>query len=161
SLDRVREQDIVPAVARSRKSAEPWIFYEGPPTANGKPGVHHVCARVFKDIYPRFQTMRGHDVPRESGWHCYERTSELEVEKALGLQTKGDIEAYGIEEFNQRCRESVRTYVEDWSALTARSGVWIDTADAYWTLSNEYVESVWWLLKQMWDKDLLYEGHKV
>ncbi|HEX4868422.1 MAG TPA: class I tRNA ligase family protein, partial [Acidimicrobiales bacterium] len=160
-LARWRERDVVEAVARSRKGAEPWIFYEGPPTANGKPGLHHVWARVFKDVYPRFQTMRGRDVPRKGGWDCHGLPVELEVEKALGLATKGDIEAYGIEAFNQRCRESVQGYVEDWSALTTRSGVWIDTDDAYWTLSNEYIESVWWLVKQMWDRDLLYEGHKV
>jgi isoleucyl-tRNA synthetase len=160
-LARWREHDVIDEVRRSRKGAEPWVFYEGPPTANGKPGLHHVWARVFKDLYPRFQTMRGHDVPRKGGWDCHGLPVELEVEKELGLSTKGDIEAYGIEAFNQRCRDSVQRYVEDWSALTTRSGTWIDTADAYWTLSNEYVESVWWLVKQMWDADLLYEGHKV
>ena len=105
--------------------------------------------------------MRGHDVPRKGGWDCHGLPVELEIEKELGLATKGDIEAYGIEAFNDRCRESVRRYVEDWSALTTRSGTWIDTADAYWTMSNEYIESVWWLVKQLWDADLLYEGHKV
>ena len=137
------------------------MFYEGPPTANGKPGLHHVWARAFKDLYPRFQTMRGHDVPRKGGWDCHGLPVELEVEKELGLSTKHEIEAYGIEAFNQRCRASVQRYVEDWSALTARSGTWIDTADAYWTLSNEYVESVWWLVKQLWEHGLLYEGHRV
>ncbi|MEO7427859.1 MAG: isoleucine--tRNA ligase [Acidimicrobiales bacterium] len=160
-LERWREQDIVGAVERSRTGAAPWIFYEGPPTANGKPGLHHVWARAFKDLYPRFQTMRGHDVPRKGGWDCHGLPVELEIEKELGLATKGDIEAYGIEAFNDRCRASVRRYVEDWSALTTRSGTWIDTADAYWTMSNEYIESVWWIVKQLWDADLLYEGHKV
>ncbi|MFZ6002290.1 MAG: isoleucine--tRNA ligase [Actinomycetota bacterium] len=160
-LERWRERGVVEEVQRSRKGAEPWVFYEGPPTANGKPGLHHVWARVFKDLYPRFQTMRGHDVPRKGGWDCHGLPVELEVEKELGLATKGDIEAFGIEAFNDRCRESVRRYVEDWSALTTRSGTWIDTADAYWTMSNEYIESVWWLVKQLWDSDLLYEGHKV
>jgi isoleucyl-tRNA synthetase len=160
-LARWRERDVVGAVQRSRKGADPWVFYEGPPTANGRPGLHHVWARVFKDLYPRFQTMRGHDVPRKGGWDCHGLPVELEVEKELGLSTKHDIEAYGIEAFNQRCRESVQRYVEDWSALTTRSGTWIDTADAYWTLSNDYIESVWWLVKQLWDHDLLYEGHKV
>src|SRR3546814_20850240 len=94
--------------------------------------------------------MRGRDVPRKGGWDCHGLPVELEVEKALGLATKGDIEAYGIEEFNQRCRESVQGYVEDWSALTTRSGVWIDTSDAYWTLSHDYIESVWGRVKQMW-----------
>ncbi len=160
-LDRWRTRDVIEEVRRSRKGAEPWVFYEGPPTANGKPGLHHVWARAFKDLYPRFQTMRGFDVPRKGGWDCHGLPVELEIEKELGLATKGDIEAYGIEAFNDRCRESVRRYVEDWSALTTRSGTWIDTADAYWTLSNDYVESVWWLVKQLWDADLLYEGHKV
>jgi isoleucyl-tRNA synthetase len=160
-LDRWRANDVVDEVRRSRKGAEPWVFYEGPPTANGRPGLHHVWARAFKDLYPRFQTMRGHDVPRKGGWDCHGLPVELEVEKELGLSTKHDIEAYGIEAFNDRCRESVRRYVEDWSALTTRSGTWIDTADAYWTMSNDYIESVWWLVKQLWDSDLLYEGHKV
>ncbi len=118
-------------------------------------------ARVFKDLYPRFQTMRGHAVPRKGGWDCHGLPVELEVEKELGLHSKHEIEAYGVAAFNQHCRDSVFRYVEDWSALTTRSGTWIDTEDAYWTLSNEYVESVWWLLSQLWEKGLLYEGHKV
>lgn len=160
-LDRWRTGDIVGRARRSRVGNEPWIFYEGPPTANGRPGLHHVWARVFKDIYPRFQTMRGRDVPRKGGWDCHGLPVELEVEKELGLSTKQEIEAFGIAEFNRRCRESVQRYVADWTALTERSGVWIDTADAYWTLDNSYVESVWWLIRQLWDKGLLYEGHKV
>jgi isoleucyl-tRNA synthetase len=160
-LARWREHDVVAETTRLRKDGEPWIFYEGPPTANGRPGLHHVWARVFKDLYPRFQTMRGKNVPRKGGWDCHGLPVELEVEKELGLKTKHDIEAFGIAEFNQRCRDSVHRYVEDWSSLTSRSGVWIDTADAYWTLSNDYVESVWWLLKQLWEKGFLYEGHKV
>jgi len=160
-LDRWRAEDIVARVRTSRAGNEPWVFYEGPPTANGRPGLHHVWARVFKDIYPRFQTMRGRDVPRKGGWDCHGLPVELEVEKELGLSTKQEIEDFGIAEFNRRCRESVQRYVTDWTALTERSGVWIDTADAYWTLDNSYVESVWWLIKQLWDKGLLYEGHKV
>jgi isoleucyl-tRNA synthetase len=160
-LARWRERDVIKKVAQSRDGAKPWIFYEGPPTANGQPGLHHVWARVFKDLYPRFQTMRGYAVPRKGGWDCHGLPVELEIEKQLGLATKADIEAYGIEAFNQRCRESVQRYVEDWSSLTTRSGVWIDTADAYWTMTNDYVESVWWLVRQLWDKGLLYEGHRV
>lgn len=160
-LARWRELDVVEAVNELRRDGEPWIFYEGPPTANGKPGLHHVWARVFKDLYPRFQTMRGHRVPRKGGWDCHGLPVELEVEKELGLSSKHDIEAYGIAGFNQRCRDSVHRYVNDWSALTERAGVWIDTANAYWTLDNSYIESVWWLLAQMWEKGLLYEGHKV
>jgi isoleucyl-tRNA synthetase len=160
-LQRWREHDVEAESQRLRRDGKPWIFYEGPPTANGRPGLHHVWARVFKDLYPRFQTMRGHAVPRKGGWDCHGLPVELEVEKELGLHSKHEIEAYGVAEFNQRCRDSVLRYVEDWSALTTRSGTWIDTADAYWTMSNEYVESVWWLISQLWQKGLLYEGHKV
>ena len=161
ALARWRERDVVAETARLRKGGEPWIFYEGPPTANGRPGLHHVWARAFKDLFPRFQTMRGHDVPRKGGWDCHGLPVELEVEKELGLHNKHEIEAYGIEAFNERCRDSVLRYVEDWSSLTSRSGVWIDTADAYWTLDNDYVESVWWLVRRLWDEGLLYEGHRV
>ena len=160
-LARWRDEDLASQVRKLREGATPWIFYEGPPTANGRPGLHHVWARVFKDLFPRFQTMRGHDVPRKGGWDCHGLPVEIEVEKALGISRKQEIEAYGIEEFNKRCRESVQRYVADWESLTERSGVWIDTEDAYWTLDNTYVESVWWLVKQMWDAGLLYEGHRV
>ncbi len=160
-LARWKDDDIIARVAAHRKDGEPWIFYEGPPTANGRPGLHHVWARVFKDLYPRFQTMRGKAVPRKGGWDCHGLPVELEIEKELGLSTKHEIEAYGVEAFNAKCRESVHRYVSDWTALTERAGVWIDTDNAYWTLDNGYVESVWWLLRQMWDKGLLYEGHRV
>ncbi len=156
-----RRDDIAGQVARAGKDGEPWIFYEGPPTANGRPGLHHVWARVFKDLFPRFQTMRGRRVPRKGGWDCHGLPVELEIERELGLHSKHEIEHYGIAEFNQRCRESVQRYVEDWTALTGRSGTWIDTKDAYWTLTNDYIESVWWLVRQMWDEGLLYEGHRV
>ncbi len=160
-LQHWREHDVEAESQKRRRDGKPWIFYEGPPTANGRPGLHHVWARVFKDLYPRFQTMRGHAVPRKGGWDCHGLPVELEVEKELGLRSKHEIEAYGVAEFNQHCRDSVLRYVEDWSALTTRSGTWIDTADAYWTMSNDYVESVWWLISQLWQKGLLYEGHKV
>jgi isoleucyl-tRNA synthetase len=161
TLARWRERKVIEETARLREGGEPWIFYEGPPTANGRPGLHHVWARAFKDLFPRFQTMRGRDVPRKGGWDTHGLPVELEIEKELGLGSKAEIEAYGIEAFNARCRESVTRYVEDWSALTSRAGVWIDTADAYWTLKNEYIESVWWLMRQLWDQGLLYEGHRV
>ncbi len=160
-LERWGAHDLPAAVHKLRAGAEPWIFYEGPPTANGRPGIHHVWARVFKDLYPRFQTMRGHDVPRKGGWDCHGLPVEIEVEKELGLTTKQQVEEYGIDAFNQRCRESVTRYVDDWVSLTSRSGVWIDTSDAYWTMDSTYVESVWWLIKQMWDDGLLYEADRV
>ncbi len=159
--DRWRSQAVISRLTALRADAEPWVFYEGPPTANGRPGLHHVWARVFKDIYPRFQTMRGHQVPRKGGWDCHGLPVELEVQKALGLRSKDEIEAYGIDRFNQACRTSVERYVGDWEDLTTRSGVWIDTENAYWTMDNSYVESVWWLLRTLWDRGLLYEGHRV
>ena len=156
-----REHDVFAESLRRREGAPEWVFYEGPPTANGRPGIHHVWARLFKDIYPRFHTMRGKYVPRRAGWDCHGLPVEVEVEKELGFAGKPEIEDFGIEAFNQRCRESVQRYVEDWSALTSRIGMWLDMSDAYWTMSNEYIESVWWLYRQMWDKEQLYEGYKV
>ena len=160
-LARWQAADLPRRVQAHRAGGEPWIFYEGPPTANGRPGLHHVWGRVFKDLYPRFRTMQGYAVPRKGGWDCHGLPVELGIEKELGLTSKHDIEAYGIAEFNAKCRESVHRYVADWTALTERSGVWIDTEDAYWTLDNHYIESVWWQLRQLWDADLLYEGHRV
>jgi isoleucyl-tRNA synthetase len=152
----------LPDEARRLRAGRPqWTFYEGPPTANGRPGLHFTWPRVFKDLFPRFHTMRGRFVPRKGGWDCHGLPVELEVEKELGLRSKAAIESYGIDRFNERCRESVTRYVEDFTELTERTGVWIDTEDAYWTLSNEYIESVWWLLRRMWDRGLLYEGHRV
>ncbi len=146
---------------RRREGAPAWTFYEGPPTANGAPGSHHVLARVFKDIFPRFRTMRGFYVERKGGWDCHGLPVELAVEAELGFNHKGDIERYGIAEFNQRCREKVLSHVEDWTRLTERIGFWIDVEDAYRTLDPEYVESVWWALKTIHDKGLLYERLKV
>src|SRR3954470_4558482 len=160
-LERWRDRDVFHESIRRREGAEPFIFYEGPPTANGRPGSHHVLARVFKDVFPRYQTMRGHFVPRKAGWDCHGLPVELEVEKELGFEHKNDIEVYGIDKFNAKCRESVLRYIDEWNALTERIGFWIDTDDAYYTFTNEYVESVWWSLKQVWEKGLLTEGHKV
>jgi len=161
ALERWRTDDLFHESLRRREGSPEWVFYEGPPTANGRPGTHHVWARVFKDLYPRFHTMRGKFVARKGGWDCHGLPVELEVEKELGFSGKAQIEQYGIEAFNARCRESVHRYVDDFARLTERIGMWIDTDDAYWTLSTDYVESVWWLFKQMWDKGLIYEGFKV
>jgi isoleucyl-tRNA synthetase len=150
-----------------RKSVEqrpedrPFVFYEGPPTANGRPGFHHVLARAFKDLVPRYKTMRGYRVERKGGWDCHGLPVELEVEKELGLTGKADVEEYGVEEFNRLCRESVFRYVEDWRKMSDRMGFWVDMENPYQTLDNSYIESVWWALKQLHDKDLLYEGYKV
>ena len=160
-LERWRERDVFQESMRRREGSEPWVFYEGPPTANGRPGTHHVLARVFKDVYPRFKTMRGYHVERKGGWDCHGLPVEIAVEKELGITSKAEIEAYGIAEFNQKCRESVFTFLEDWDRLTERIGFWVDLDEAYRTLDTSYVESVWWALKTIWDKGLLYEGHKV
>jgi isoleucyl-tRNA synthetase len=160
-LQRWRDRDVFAESVRRREGAPPWVFYEGPPTANGRPGSHHVLARVFKDIYPRFKTMRGHYVERKGGWDTHGLPVEIAVEQKLGLKSKADIEAYGIAEFNRQCRESVFEYLEDWRALTERIAMWVDLDHAYRTLDTTYVESVWWALRQIWDKGLLYEGHRV
>ncbi len=160
-LARWREDDVFARSLANREGAEVWSFYEGPPTANGRPGSHHVLARVFKDVYPRYKTMRGYRVPRKAGWDCHGLPVELEVEKQLGIASKQEIEEFGIAEFNQRCRESVFEYVEEWNRLTERIGFWIDLDDPYVTLEDDYIESVWWSLKKHWEEGRLYEGHKV
>jgi isoleucyl-tRNA synthetase len=160
-LQRWRERDVFRESLRRREGAQPWVFYEGPPTANGRPGAHHVLARAFKDIYPRFKAMRGFLVERKGGWDCHGLPVEIAVQQQLGIDNKHEIEAYGIAEFNQRCRESVFEYLEDWSALTERIGFWLDLDDAYRTMDPSYIESVWWALREIHDKGLLYEGHKV
>jgi isoleucyl-tRNA synthetase len=161
ALARWREEEVFERSLAARADAPVWSFYEGPPTANGRPGSHHVFARVFKDVYPRYKTMCGYRVPRKAGWDCHGLPVELEVEKQLGISSKQEIEEFGIAEFNQRCRESVFEYVEDWNKLTERIGVWIDLDDPYVTLEDDYIESVWWSLRKLWDDDRLYEGHKV
>jgi isoleucyl-tRNA synthetase len=160
-LERWRERDVFHESIRRREGAPPFIFYEGPPTANGRPGSHHVLSRVFKDVFPRYKTMQGHFVPRKAGWDCHGLPVELEIEKELGFHNKHDIERFGIAEFNARCRESVLRYIDEWNELTQRIGFWIDTDDAYFTLDPNYIESVWWSLKQVWEKGLLVEGNRV
>ncbi|HET7590316.1 MAG TPA: isoleucine--tRNA ligase [Solirubrobacterales bacterium] len=160
-LARWREEQVFERSLAQREGAPVWSFYEGPPTANGRPGSHHVLARVFKDVYPRYKTMCGYRVPRKAGWDCHGLPVELEVEKQLGISSKQEIEELGIAEFNRRCRESVFEYVEEWNKLTERIAFWIDLDDPYVTLEDDYIESVWWSLKQLWEKGRLYEGHKV
>ncbi len=160
-LERWREGDVFARSLSNRAGAPVWSFYEGPPTANGKPGSHHVLSRVFKDIYPRYRAMRGYRVPRKAGWDCHGLPVELEVEKELGISAKSEIEELGIAEFNRRCRESVFRYVEDWNRLTERIGFWIDLDDPYITMTNDYIESVWWSLRQSWEAGRLYQAHKV
>jgi isoleucyl-tRNA synthetase len=138
-----------------------YVFYEGPPTANGKPGVHHVLARAYKDLFPRYKTMRGYHVSRRGGWDTHGLPVELEVEKRLGFTHKRQIEQYGIEKFNELCRQSAFEYIQDWEKLTERIGYWVDLDTAYVTFTNDYIESVWWILKTLWDKGLIYQGYKV
>src|SRR5215472_9698811 len=138
-----------------------WTFYEGPPTANGMPGVHHIEARVFKDVFPRFKTMQGFYVPRQAGWDCHGLPGEVAVEKELGLSGKKDIEAYGIAAFNQRCRESVLLHVDAFEELTDRLGYWIDLSSAYRTMDASYIESVWWSLKEIFRKGLLVKDYRI
>jgi len=160
-LERWRERDVFAQSLERRRGAPSWGFYEGPPTANGAPGSHHVLARVFKDIFPRYRTMCGYYVERKGGWDCHGLPVELAVEAELGMKSKADIERYGIAEFNERCRQKVLSHVEDWTRLTERIGFWVDTEHAYKTLDPSYVESVWWALKTIHDKGLLFEKLKV
>ena len=143
------------------RAGTPWTFYEGPPTANGRPGTHHVEARVFKDVFPRFKTMQGYHVERKAGWDCHGLPVELAVEKELGFSGKNDIEAFGIAEFNQRCRESVRRHVDAFAEMTERMGYWVNLDEAYWTMNPGYVDSVWWALKRIHESGLLVEDFRV
>jgi isoleucyl-tRNA synthetase len=156
-----RERKVFERSLEQRVGADPFVFYEGPPTANGRPGVHHVEARVFKDVFPRFRTMRGYRVDRKAGWDCHGLPVELEVEKELGLTHKREIEEYGIEAFNARCRESVERYVGAFEELTERIGFWIDTGRAYRTMDAAYVQSVWWALAELHRRGMLFEDYKV
>jgi isoleucyl-tRNA synthetase len=160
-LARWRERDVFAESIERRRDGPRWGFYEGPPTANGLPAVHHVLARVFKDIFPRYRSMCGYHVDRKGGWDCHGLPVELAVETDLGLTSKVQIEEYGIAEFNARCRTKVLSHIDDWTKLTERIGYWVDTDNAYKTLDPSYVESVWWALKMIYEKGLLYEKLKV
>jgi isoleucyl-tRNA synthetase len=145
----------------ARQGGQRFVLYEGPPTANGSPGIHHVLSRVFKDIIPRYKAMKGFYTPRIAGWDTHGLPVELEVEKELGLSSKKDIEEFGIDKFNARCRESVFSYLKEWNELTERIAFWVDLEHPYITMDNDYIESVWWAIKGMWDKNLIYQGYKV
>lgn len=145
----------------ARSSSPKYIFYEGPPTANGNPGIHHVLSRVFKDVIPRYKTMKGFCVPRKAGWDTHGLPVELEVEKQLGFTGKAQIESYGVAKFNALCRESVFKYLKQWDSLTERIAFWVDIDHPYVTLDNSYIESCWWAIKQLWDRGLIYQGYKV
>ncbi len=156
-----KQAEIFRKTVEQRQGAPEFVFYEGPPTANGKPGVHHVLARAFKDMFPRYKIMRGYHVSRRGGWDTHGLPVEIEVEKQLGFTNKQQIEEYGIDRFNELCKKSVFTYIQDWEKLTDRIAFWVDLEDAYVTYTNDYIESVWWILKNFWERDLLYKGYKV
>ncbi|MBU6244419.1 MAG: isoleucine--tRNA ligase [Actinomycetales bacterium] len=156
------EREAVFEASVARTAGRPaWVFYEGPPTANGTPGTHHVEARAFKDVFPRYRTMKGYHVPRQAGWDCHGLPVELAVEKELGFTGKQDIEEYGIAAFNERCRQSVLRHVGEFADMTRRMGYWVDMDAAYWTMDPGYVQSVWWSLKQIFDKGLLMQDYRV
>jgi isoleucyl-tRNA synthetase len=160
-LARWRDEDLFARTLAARAGAEPFVFFEGPPTANGKPGIHHVFARTIKDLFCRHRAMKGFLVHRKAGWDTHGLPVEIEVEKRLGLKGKPDIEKLGVAEFNRLCRESVFTYRADWEKLSERIGYWLDYDDPYVTYAPEYVESVWWALATLFRKGLLYRGHKI
>ncbi|MER7460017.1 isoleucine--tRNA ligase [Micromonospora sp. NPDC126480] len=160
-LDFWRERGVFERSLSQSAGRPEWVFYEGPPTANGMPGAHHIEARVFKDVFPRYKTMKGFHVARKAGWDCHGLPVELAVEKELGFSGKQDIEAYGIEKFNERCRESVTRHTDAFAELTRRMGYWVDMDDAYRTMDPGYIESVWWSLQQIFDKGLLVRDFRV
>jgi len=160
-LDYWRENDIFQKSMKLREGQPQFVFLEGPPTANGRPGVHHILARVMKDVICRYKTMQGNYVYRKAGWDTHGLPVEIEVEKKLGISGKPQIEEYGVREFVEKCKESVFTYEKDWREITERIGFWVDIDHPYITLENEYIESVWWSLKKFWEAGLLYQGHKV
>jgi isoleucyl-tRNA synthetase len=160
-LDFWAANDTFAASLERTAGGKPWTFYEGPPTANGMPGTHHIEARVFKDVFPRFKTMQGYHVERKAGWDCHGLPVELAVEKELGFNGKPDIEAFGVEAFNAKCRASVSRHVDAFTELTTRMGYWVNLEDAYWTMDPSFVESVWWALKQIHSKGLLVEDYRV
>ena len=160
-LDFWSSNDIFHKSLKRTEDGPLWVFFEGPPTANGMPGTHHVEARVFKDVFPRYRTMKGFNVPRKAGWDCHGLPVELAVEKELGFSGKQDIEKYGIAEFNEKCRQSVLKYVGAFGDMTTRMGYWVDMDQAYWTMDEKYVDSVWWSLKRIFDKGLLVQDYRV
>lgn len=155
------EKNIFKKTVEKTAPKGPFVFFEGPPTANGKPGIHHAESRAFKDCIPRFKTMQGYNVVRKAGWDTHGLPVELEVEKQLGFKSKSEIEEYGIEKFNAKCKESVWEYKKDWEEFTQRLGYWVDLEDAYITYKSEYIESLWWVVKQIWERGLLYKDYRV
>jgi isoleucyl-tRNA synthetase len=160
-LDFWKEQGVFDKSILIREKGPHYVFYEGPPTANGSPGVHHVLARLYKDAVCRYKTMKGYHVPRKAGWDTHGLPVELEVERSLSLSGKAQIEKYGVARFNDHCRQSAFKYIKQWEAMTERLGYWLDMGHPYVTLDNGYIESCWWIIKELWDKGLIYQGYKV
>jgi isoleucyl-tRNA synthetase len=156
-----KESNIFEKTLKKNEFKEKFVFYEGPPTANGAPGVHHVLSRVYKDIFPRYKTMKGYYVPRKAGWDTHGLPVEIEIEKKLNINSKKEIEEIGIEKFNTLCRQNVMKYEGEWEKLTERIGFWLDMDNAYLTYKNEYIETVWWILKKIWENNLLYQDYKI
>ena len=156
-----KDNNVFERSVEARQGGPRFVLYEGPPTANGSPGIHHVLARVFKDIIPRYKAMKGYYTPRIAGWDTHGLPVELEVERKLGFSGKAQIEEYGIDRFNARCRESVFSYLKEWEAMTERIAFWVDLKHPYITMDNSYIETVWWAIKEMWDKGLVYQGYRV
>ena len=156
-----RSNNVFERSVEARRGGPRFVLYEGPPTANGSPGIHHVLSRVFKDVIPRYKAMKGYYTPRIAGWDTHGLPVELEVEKELGFSSKAQIEKYGVDQFNAHCRQSVLSYLKEWEAMTERIGFWIDLKNAYITMDNKYIETCWWAIKQMWDRGLIYQGYKV
>ncbi|MFN2568232.1 MAG: class I tRNA ligase family protein, partial [Candidatus Dormibacteria bacterium] len=160
-IDFWRAGDVFARSLKQREGAPAYVFYEGPPTANGMPGIHHVLARSYKDLFPRYRQMCGFSVARKAGWDTHGLPVELEIERSLAISGKRQIEEYGVAAFNALCRESVGRYIDEWVRTTERLGFWLDMEHPYRTYDGTYIESVWWSLKQLWDRDLLYQGYRV
>jgi isoleucyl-tRNA synthetase len=156
-----KSKNVFQRSVEARRGGTRFVFYEGPPTANGSPGIHHVLARVFKDIIPRYKAMKGYYAPRIAGWDTHGLPIELEVEKELGFSSKADIEKFGIDKFNARCRESVFGYLKEWEAMTERIAFWVDLEHPYITMDSDYIETCWWAIGEMWERGLIYQGYKV
>ncbi|MEA1871865.1 MAG: isoleucine--tRNA ligase [Chloroflexota bacterium] len=156
-----KEHEIFSKSIEMRQGGPHYAFYEGPPTANGSPGVHHVLSRLYKDVVCRYKAMKGYHVPRKAGWDTHGLPVELEVESSLALTSKAQIEEYGVARFNDHCRQSAFKYIKDWEAMTERLGCWLDMEHPYITLDNSYIESCWWIIKKLWDRGLIYQGYKV
>jgi len=156
-----KEQRIFEKSVETRRGGPRYVFYEGPPSTNGSPGVHHVLARLYKDVVCRYWTMKGYHVPRKAGWDTHGLPVELEVEKSLAITTKAQIEEYGVAQFNDQCRRTAAKYIDEWKDMTERLGYWLDTDHPYVTMDNSYIESCWWIMKQLWDRGLVYQGYRV